>query len=198
MVWKSLGAGDVFTTREGGQPFIFATGQEATLKADAERLNDHPHIIAELLQLYADHPCIASADILSFVPNGTAAFTDKLGHLMDKRVIRLFRPRGAARTDIQFRDGEAKGLTREAQTICLIEDISRTGFSAHATAKVLRSVNPKLTIHTISLLQRDAVEQQYQEGPDAVVYHTFVRRDLPLTLEEFKQQFPSIPVHMVA
>ena len=37
-VWRSLGEGEVFVTREGGRPFTFATGQPATLKADAERL----------------------------------------------------------------------------------------------------------------------------------------------------------------
>jgi hypothetical protein len=86
-VWRSLGEGNVFITRKDGKPFIFATGQEATLKADAELLGNHPDIISQFLQLYAAHPCVIAADMLSFVPNGTAKFTDQLGKLTGKDVL---------------------------------------------------------------------------------------------------------------
>lgn len=75
----------------------------------------------------------------------------------------------------------------------MVEDISRTGFSAFVAAQVLRRINPALDIHTLSLLQRDRVDDAYQKGPHALVYHTFIRRDLPLDVETFKKQFPAIP-----
>jgi len=76
LVWDSLGEGEVFVTREGGASFTFATGQQATLKADAERLFKKPGIKDRLLGVYAVHPCVVEADALSFAPNGTAVFTE--------------------------------------------------------------------------------------------------------------------------
>lgn len=188
----------MFITREGGQSFTFATGQEATLKLDAERLGAHRKIVDRLLGLYALHPCIAEADVLSFVPNGVADFTNELGNRIGKRVIRLFRPDGAPRTDIRFVSPEDEALAHEARTVCAVEDISRTGFSAHATARVLRGANPGLDIHTLSMLQRDAVNPSYEIGEGAITYHTFVRQDIPLTVEEFRERFPEIEVGTVA
>jgi hypothetical protein len=197
LVWQSLVDGQVFITREGGKSFTFATGQQATLKADAESLSNHPGIIKKLLELYAAHPCVREADVLSFVPNGTADFTEQLGKLTGKPIVHLFRPEGAPRPDMRFKTPEDQEVVKAAKSICAIEDISRTGFSAHITAKILRAINPDLEVHTLSMLQRDDVEQQYQEGPDAVVYHTFVRRDIPLEIDTFKQQFPGIVVQVV-
>jgi hypothetical protein len=196
-VWQNLVDGEVFITRAGGASFTFATGQKATLKADAESLDSHPEIIEKLLGLYASHPCVAEADALSFVPNGVADFTDKLGKLTGKRVIRMFRPPGAPRADMRFMSREDQSLAREVSTVCTVEDISRTGFSAHVTAQVLRAANPGLEIHTLSMLQRDEVEARYQRGDEAVVYHTFVRQDLPLEIDDFRRQFPGVKVQIV-
>jgi hypothetical protein len=200
LVWRSLGEGGVFITREGGKPFVFAapTEQPPTLKADAERLNGYPEIVDRLLGLYALHPCVIDAEVLSFVPNGMADFGNQLGRRIGKPVINLFRPEGAPRSDIRFVVPHHKALAREAHTICAVEDISTTGFSAHATARVLRGINPELDIHSLSMLQRDAVDPVYTEGTDGVAYHTFVRQDIPLTVEAFRQQFPDISVATVA
>jgi hypothetical protein len=197
-VWDSFNEGGVFITREGGKPFIFATGQEATLKLDAERLAVHPEIIDRLVGLYALHPCVAEADILSFVPNGMADFADKLGRRIGKQVIKLFRPDGTPRTDIRYIGSDDEALAREVSSICAVEDISRTGFSAHATARVLRGTNLNLDVHTLSMMQRGAIAPIYETGSDRVTYHTFVREDIPLSLEEFRQQFPDISVATVA
>ncbi len=197
LVWRSLGEGGVFVTREGGESFIFATGQKATLKLDAERMGAHREIIDRLLRLYALHPCVMEAEALSFVPNGVADFTNELGRRIGKQVIRLFRPDGAPRTDIRITSPEDEALAHEVSSICMVEDISRTGFSAHAAARVLRSANPNLDIHTLSMLQRDAVDPSYELGKGGIVYHTFIRRDIPLAIEEFRQQFPDIKVEVV-
>ena len=196
-VWESFNEGGVFITREGGRPFIFATGQEATLKLDAERLMVHPEIIDRLLGLYALHPCVAEADALSFVPNGMADFADKLGRRIGKQVIKLFRPDGAPRTDIRYVEPADEVLAHEADTVCAVEDISRTGFSAHATARILRGGNPSLDVHTLSMMQRGAVEPKYEADADGVTYHTFIRQDIPLHVEEFQRQFPNIAIAIV-
>ena len=197
IVWQELGAGDAFITRAGGLPFTFATGQKATLKVDAERLATHPEVLDKFLDLYAAHPCVQEAEVLSFVPNGMADFGVELGHRMGKRVIHLFRPEGAPRTDIRYVSAQDEALARDVSSVCLVEDISRTGFSAHVVASMLRKANPGMDIHTLSMLQRGPVESAYQAGNGSITYHTFVRRDIPLTLEEFQQQFPTIPVHTV-
>lgn len=199
LVWASLGEGEVFITRDGGVPFTFATGQQATLKADAERLFAKRAIQERLLGIYGVHPCVVEADALSFVPNGTAGFAKELRHKFQptKPIVRLYRPDGAPRTDIRYVSPSDRMLAQEMGSVCLVEDISRTGFSAHVTAQILREANPGLDIHTLSMLQRDEVEPRYKEGVDAVVYHTFVRQDLPLEVDEFRQQFPDIPIQTV-
>lgn len=199
LVWRTLAEGGVFVTREGGRPFTFAaaTDRPPTLKADAERLGVHPELLDRLLGLYALHPCVQEAEVLSFVPNGMAGFGASLGRRIGKPVIKLFRPEGVPRTDIRFVGDEDEALARESDSICAVEDISTTGFSAYATAKILRGVNPGLSVHTLSMLQRDAVDPAYVTGVDGVIYHTFVRRDIPLALEDFRWQYPDIPVKTV-
>ncbi len=197
LVWHSLGEGGAFVTRKGGKPFTFATGQKATLKLDAERLADHPRIVERLLGLYAMHPCIIEADALSFVPNGMADFADKLSRQMGKQLIRLIRPDGAQRTDIRFVSPEDEALANSVSTICSVEDISRTGFSAHATARMLRGTNPQLDVHTLSMLQRDTVDPSYATGADGIAYHTFAHRHIPLAIEEFREQFPGVQIGTV-
>lgn len=43
-------------------------------------------------------------------------------------------------------------------TVCAVEDISRTGFSAHATAQALREVNPGLNVHTLSISDKHTLQ----------------------------------------
>lgn len=201
LAWQSLGDGEVFVTREDGTPFKFAapTPVPPTLKADAELLYKHPRPLARLLGLFIEHPCITEADAVSFVPNGPADFARWIGEITGKPLIALVRPDGAARDDLSYRTGDDRDRAAEASSVCMIEDISRTGFSAHVTAALLRSTNPDLNVHTLSMLQRDQVEPRYQnpQDPASVVYHTLVRRDLPLTLEVFQQQFPDLHVGMI-
>jgi orotate phosphoribosyltransferase len=198
MVWRSLGEGEVFVTREGGKPFILASGQPATLKADAERLFAKRKLRQRLLGIYSVHPCVVEADALSFAPNGMAGFAEALRKKLKKPIIRLFRPEGAPRTDIRYVDEEEDiRLTQEVGSVCVLEDVSTSGFSAHEAARVLFSANPDLEIHTLSMLQRDEVKADYQTGPGAIVYHTFVRQDLPLDVAGFKDRFPEIPVLVV-
>jgi hypothetical protein len=195
LVWRSLGEGEVFVTREGGRPFTFASGQPATLKADAERLFAKRQLKQRLLGIYSVHPCVVAAAALSFAPNGMADFTEALRRKLNKPIIRLFRPEGAPRSDIRYVDAEEDvSLAQEVGSVCVLEDVSTTGFSAHQAARVLFSANPGLEIHTLSMLQRDEVKASYQEGPEAVVYHTFVRQDLPLDVAGFRARFPDIPV----
>lgn len=198
LIWRSLGEAGAFITREGGKPFTFATGQKATLKLDAERLADQPKIVERLLGLYALHPCIIEAEALSFVPNGMSDFADKLSRCIGKQLIRLTRPEGAPRADITFVSLEDRALASSVHTVCAVEDISRTGFSAHLTARVLHEANPNLDIHTLSMLQRDTVDPSYETGTDGIVYHTFVHRPIPLALEEFREQFPNVQIGTVA
>lgn len=197
LVWDSLNEGGAFVTRESGKPFTFATGQQATLKLDAERLGAHPKIIDRLLGLYALHPCVLEADVLSFVPNGMADFAEELSRRVGKPLIRLTRQEGASRTDIRFMGQKDEALVRSADMVCAVEDISRTGLSAHAAAGVLRRVSPQLEVHTLSMLQRDTVDPTYEIGADRVVYHTFAHRQIPLELAEFQQEFPDVRVRTI-
>ncbi len=199
LVWQSLGEGGAFITRQSGEPFVFAapTDEPPTLKVDAERLGDHQEIVDRLVGLYAMHPCVQEAGALSLVPNGMADFAGQLGRYTGKDVIGLFRPDGAPRSDMRFISPDDETLALQVSTVCVVEDVSRIGFSAHAAAKVLRDANPGLDVHTLSMLQRDVVDPAYTEEPGGIHYHTFVRQYIPLSVEEFRRQFPNINVETV-
>lgn len=50
--------------------FVFASRTHATLKADAERLYDHPRQLAVVVGHFAAYPCVQEADALLYVPDG--------------------------------------------------------------------------------------------------------------------------------
>lgn len=194
LVWQGLVQAGAFITHKNGQPFVFASGGTATLKIDAEYIYDHPAIFEQLVDLYSHHPCVQAADTLSFVPNGAAKFATALGQRTHKPVIYLYRPPGANRAAIDFTNNAARTVAKQAHTTCLVEDISNTGYSAHITAGVLRRAKPDLVIHTLSLLQRAAVNKSYQTGPLALHYHTFLQRTVPTDIAVFKKVFGNIPI----
>lgn len=197
LAWESLVAGGAFITPKDGVPFEFAGGAAATLKVDAERADHHPQALASLAGLLAAHPCVEGADVLSFVPNGMAAKARVVGELAGKEVVELYRPQGAPRSDIRPRNERSMELAGSAGRICLLEDVSSTGFSAHAAAAILYRLNPRLSIHSLSILQRGPVQHTYTQPPNPVTYHTLLRRGLPLTIQAFRQQFPDVPVAAV-
>ncbi len=191
LIWNSFSDAGAFITKANGQPFAFAAGSQATLKIDADRLNAHPKIIGQLLSIYRRHPCVIAADTLSFVPNGAAFFAVELARALNKPLIKLIRPDGAERSDIRFVGHEDTQLAAEARRVCLLEDISNTGLSAFWAAAVLWQVNASLAIHTVSMLQRSDVDDSYAQH---LVYHTLLRRDVPLTVEEFVVRFPGLKI----
>jgi hypothetical protein len=189
----------VYVTPGVGQTFKFAArNQLATLKVEARRLLNNPTVRGRLLDICGVHPCVVTADALAPVPNGMSEFTDELGELFHKPVIRMTRPNRERRNDIRFVAPTDEALAKSVLSVCELEDVSRTGFSAYATGKRLREVNPNLEVHSLSVLQRNIVEEQYQKGPEAITYHTLAHQTLPLDIATFRQQFPDIPVDDVS
>lgn len=196
-VWVTLGEAGVFITRANGEAFTFAAGQTATIKTDAERLFENPALRPRALAYYASHPCVSGADAISFVPNGTATIAADIARMLGRPFVSLVRAKGAPRADMRFVSDEDVATIRRVSSVCLIEDVSSTGFSAHAAAAVLRRVNPRLVVHSVSLLQRHPVDRPYEEGSGAVAYHTFVRQDVPLDVAAFRATFPGMRVQTV-
>jgi hypothetical protein len=216
-IWQSLIEVRAFVTNRDGSTFNFAAEQlEATLssealaepgptlKVEADYLWTRPDIRGDLVDIVVTHPCVQEADLLSYAPNGPRQFTHDLGRhdSVGKSVINLWRPRDAPRWDIRYGDENDDGesdreLTRAVGSICLIEDVSSTGSTAHRSAEVLRQLNPGLVIHSLSLLQRGDVKSRYQEGPSAVMYHTILQRRIPRKVETFKALFSGISVREV-
>ena len=85
--WQALLSADVFI--EGD--FTFASGMQATLKADAEQLYHHPKQLAVVLGHFAAFPCVQDADVLLYVPDGWREFTTRLGHELAKPVAHTMR-----------------------------------------------------------------------------------------------------------
>lgn len=197
LVWRSFEEGGAFITRRDGQPFKFAapTAVPPTLKVDAERMLADPVLFKRLVGEFAAHPCVLAADALSGAPNGVNEFAIALGERTGKPVVHMVRPEGAPRSGIEFVHQDDKDLAQAVGDICIVEDISNSGLSAFLTAQIIREANPLVDIHTLSMMQRSQVDPVYTEGADAIAYHTFVRQDIPLTLEAFEEQFPGIEVY---
>jgi hypothetical protein len=198
IIWDALQRGAIWITRgKGGEPFEFAAGARAEVKGDASRLRYTPEAHRLILGTMATHPCLAWADALVPVPNGMIDDTNELGRRLEKDVIHMHRPEDAAsRYDIRFDSYIDKELAAAAGSVCLIEDLTSTGSTPYEQAKILREVNPKLVVHTLSILHRAPVQLEYQEGENAVVYHTLcaASEPIPLGIDEFVERYGIKPV----
>jgi len=194
LVWEAFRRGKVWITRgQDGALFEFAAGALAQVKGDASRLKNSPKEHALVLGAMALHPCLAWADALVAVPNGMIEDAEQIAERLGKPVVRMYRPENATpRYDIRFVSNRIdRTLAAKIVTICALEDLSSTGSTPYEQAKILRHTNPSLIIHSLSMLQRAPIRPEYQQGPDAVGYHTLCvpEQSIPLNLDEFVAAF---------
>lgn len=199
LVWQTFRDGGTMITHGPDRPFGFATGELATLKADAENLADSPVRVGMILGIMALHPCVEWADMLIGVPNGMNKNALWIGQSVVKPVVGLIRPEVAqSRYEYEFANLEDMTKLEHAAQICLLEDVSRTGSTAWHVARFLRQHYPHLIIHSLTMLQRGPVAAKYQVGPNKLDYHWLCRRDIPLDAGSFAKLFGFEPDYFEA
>jgi hypothetical protein len=197
LVWDAL-RGIWITYGKGGPHFTFAAGAQAEVKGDANRLRRSPGDRGLVLGLMAIHPCVAWADAIAPVPNGMIEETEELAERTGKPMIRMYRPDDAtSRYDMHFVSAEDEELAGSVQRITTLEDLTSTGSTPYYLARILRRVNPRVSVHTLSMLWRSPRGPQgdFLEGPQAPTYHTLsvAPQDVPLGYDEFVKAFGIIP-----
>ncbi len=198
IIWSALQRGGIWITRgKQGEPFSFASGLTAEVKGDASRLRSVPDVYQIVLDRLVVHPCVAWADVLAPVPNGTIPETAWLARQLGKQVIGMHRPDDAtSHHDMQYNSRADRELAAAVGSVCFIEDVTSTGSTPYAQAEVLREVNPHIAVHTLSILHRSPVLPQYQQGAEAVVYHALcaTAEPVPRGYDEFVERYGVEPV----
>lgn len=168
--WEALLSADVFV--EGD--FTFASGIHATLKADAEKLYDHPKQLAVILGHFATYPCVQDADALLYVPDGMRHFVTLLGKELDKPVVGARRrPGTTSKYDFVFESDADEEVAYAAKAPVIGEDVVTTLGSVAGMRKLLR---PEQPVHSLAILLRGTVNPAYQED---LVDHYLLKRKIP-------------------
>lgn len=188
LVWNTFVGNEVFIRRSRDRLWTFSDLSQAEVKADADRLGPESRCL--ILGTMAMHPCVLQADLLVGVPDGMTRDAAGLAEKLDKQSAQLRRIKNGGRHDYEWVDGAQAEIAADAVSACVLEDISTTGSSAHATALLLREANPYLQIHSLSMLLRGAVQQRYIVTPDsadAVIdqFHALCTRFVPREHDTF-------------
>jgi hypothetical protein len=176
-VWEAMLSAGVFIEGE----CTFASGIQATLKADAEQLYNHPRQLDKMLGLFATFPCVEDADVLLYVPDGMRAFVTQLGQELEKPVAQTQRrPDSSSKYDFIFRTEEDRDLATSAQLPLIGEDVVTTLGSVAALRSLL---GPNQDVHSLALLLRGSVNPTYRVG---LTDHYLLERMIPTDKDQFR------------
>lgn len=175
--WQALLSAGVFT--EGD--FEFASGQRATLKADAEALYSHDEERAVLLGHFALHPAVQQADTLTYVPMGMRQFMHELGELTEKPVINTQKVPGAPRYTFSFVSPGDAAIAHDAETVLIGEDVATT---LGSVAGVRGLFLPTQRVLSLAILKRSEVDPANRVGLED---HYLLERDIPTDAAAFHQ-----------
>ncbi len=174
--WEALVSADVFVTGD----FVFASGEHATLKVDAERLYSAPKQLAVILGHFAAHPVIQRADALLYVPDGMRQFTYLLGEATDIPVIDVRRKSNAtSKYDFEFPDQSTAEAAHSAKAPVICEDVVSTLGSVAAVRELL---SPEQTVQSLAILLRGTVNPNYRVG---LQDHYLITKPIPTDKDEF-------------
>jgi hypothetical protein len=159
--WDAFLTVPVFVERPDDDPFILASETTATIKADAKRLGDFPDKLSAVLGHMSIHPCLLSADVLIYVPDGMRKNAIHLGQTTNKRVVHIERVLdSSSRYAFRYSSPEDQELALAAERVCIVEDVVTTLGSVHGVARLLR---PEQDIHSLAMLLRHTVNSNYLE-----------------------------------
>jgi hypothetical protein len=182
-----------FADDKPGQP-------PATLKVNADYVTADPTWGPVVLKLYADFPCLQSADVITYVPDGPREFAAELGRMTSKPVAYVHRTPGGGKHDYEFDTEDDRKLIGGAVRPFMIEDVTSTLSSPAALRRLIATAQAEvrgidieeaydLPVHLLSMLLRGEVKQEYTRG---LVFHFLAVRPMSRSAEEFKKQYPGI------
>lgn len=179
--WQALVEVDAFV--EG--LFILASGVEATLKVDAERLYNHPRQLKVVMRHFATFPCVTDADVLLYVPDGMRDFVTALAVSLDKPIAHTKRRPGATtKYDFEFASPDDEELACAARKSWIGEDVVSTLGSIAALRALLP---PDQDVHSLAILRRGVTRPSYRKG---LTDHYLLERTIPLDADQFKEMYP--------
>jgi hypothetical protein len=201
LVWNAFVRDRVFVRRHGRVPWTFANGTRAEVKVDADKL--HPISRGLILGAMAMHPCVQRADLLVGVPNGMIEDISVLADRLGKKDAALWRPDYERRHEYVWANEDQEEIVAAAEIACVLDDITTTGSSAHATALCLQEVNPHLQIHSLSMLLRGVIAPAYISGsehPNAAIdeFHMLCKRYIPTGHSDFVAMLGFEPATVIA
>jgi orotate phosphoribosyltransferase len=177
-IWEAMLSAEVFT--EG--KFVFASGLNATLKADFEKIYSHPKQLEVILGHFASFPCVQDADVLLYVPDGMRQFITTLGEILEKSVAATIRrPQATSKYDFVFRTPEDEEMAISAERPMIGEDVVTTLGSVAALRRLLPA---EQRVHSLAILLRGTVQEEYREG---LVDHYLLTRKIPTDKYEFRR-----------
>jgi orotate phosphoribosyltransferase len=160
--------------------FTLASGANATLKFEADKLYDHPKQLRVVLGHFATFPCVKESDALLYVPSGMKDFTHQLGDILGTPVV------DADKTDVRyhfkFRTERDQEVALNAQRPVILEDIVSTLGSVAGMRALLWSDQD---VHSLAMLLRGQVNEEFRKG---LVDHYLLAREIPKDKEEFKRR----------
>lgn len=177
--WQALLGAGVFV--EGD--FTFASGLQATIKVDAERLYSHPEQLDVILGYFATFPCVRVADALLYVPNGMRKFVTLLGDELGIPVVATNKKPGAtSKYEFVFASEADAVLATSAQRPVICEDVVTTLGSVAGIRALLR---PKQDVHSLTILLRGTALPEYKVG---LTDHYLLQREIPTDKYEFRRR----------
>ncbi len=148
--------------REGH--FVFAAGDHAVRKLDADYLWEHPEPLAVVLAGLARADGLPPADVLLGVPRGGQYLADRLGgpEWLGLPVVQLERVPGGAKQDFRFASEADRELALDAKSPRIYEDIVTT---LSSVAGVVRLLEPeRQDIHALAIWRRGELRPEYASG----------------------------------
>lgn len=182
-----------FADDKPGQP-------PATLKVNADYLTSDPAWGPVIVGVYAEFPCLKSADVITYVPDGPRDFATALGHAVGKPVAYARRIPGGGKHDYEFETDKDRQLIGGALRPFMIEDITSTLSSPAALRRMIAAAQAEvrgvsveeaytIPVHLLSMLLRGSVNPKYTRG---LVPHFLAERLLSRDAREFKKHYPNI------
>lgn len=175
----------------------------ATVKTDAMFFYNHAFWAPLLLGVYEGYPCVRSADLITYAPDGPRDFAAELGRRTGKPVSHARRIPGAGRHDFEFLSAEDRRLAGEARSPFMVEDITSTLSTPAAMRRLMAGAQAEVhgvsvdeahswDVHVLSILLRGFINDTYRRG---LVFHTLAERHIPRDAGEFSQLFGFEPTY---
>lgn len=182
IVWQALVDANVFI--EGN--FVFASGLQATLKVEAERLYDHPIQLQTIIDIFISKPYVKNADVLLYVPNGMKQFMEMVGEKLNKPVAHIIKkPNSTERYEFMFASENDKKLAANAGCVLIGEDVVTT---LGSVAAVRRLLPKQKEVHSLAILLRGKVDPKFQEN---LQDHYLLVKEIPTDRSLFRKMIES-------